>query len=314
MKVLIAESGRFCAEALAVISGLGEVDAADVDRAGLLARVGDCEVLWVRLRHRVDRDLLNAAGALRVIVTPTTGLDHIDEAEVARRGMTILSLKGETEFLRGIHATAEHTLALTLALLRQVVPAAAHVDGGGWNRDLFRGREIQGKTVGIVGYGRLGRIVAGYFVALGASVLATDPNVSQDAMEDHVAWVPFRTLLQQSDIVSLHVSLDEASDGMFDETAFDAMKPGAILVNTARGAVLDEQALLAHLESGRLGGAALDVLCHEDSTGMQAHTLVAYARAHRNLLVTPHIGGCTDESMASTELFMAKKLASFYGR
>jgi D-3-phosphoglycerate dehydrogenase len=290
------------------------VDVTDLDRAELLTRVRGCEVLWVRLRHHIDAQVLDAAPELRIIVSPTTGLTHIDLAEAERRGIAVLSLQGEVEFLRDVRATAEHTLALTLAMLRHIPEAASHAATGGWNRDQFRGREVHRKTVGIVGYGRLGRIVARYFMALGATVLTADPHVPAGDLEDGVTGGPLVDLLHRADIVTLHVNLDDTTAGFFDARAFDAMKPGAVLVNTARGELLDEQALLAQLESGRLAGAALDVVSGEVAGGMDAHPLVKYARHHDNLLLTPHIGGCTEESMAQTEIFMAQKLAAFLNR
>src|SRR5690606_5547353 len=134
--LLIAESHGFAPHALTILRSLGPVDAADVDRAGLLARVRGCDVLWVRLRHHIDAQILDAAPGLRIVVSPTTGLNHIDLAETERRGITVLSLQGEAGFLRDVRATAEHALALTLALLRHIPAAAAHASTGGWNRDL----------------------------------------------------------------------------------------------------------------------------------------------------------------------------------
>lgn len=314
MKLLIAESHRFSPEALDLLRPLGDVDAADLDRAGLLARVGGCDALWVRLRHRIDAPVLDAAPRLQVIVSPTTGLNHIDLDEAARRGIAVLSLRGEREFLRDVRATAEHTLALVFALVRQVPAAAAHVREGGWDRDRFWGREIRGATIGVVGCGRLGRQVADAFLALGATVVAADPHVAAEAMPHGVTRLPLSGLLRVADIVTLHVPLDETTTGLFGADEFAAMKPGAFLVNTSRGEVLDEAALLAHLESGRLAGAALDVLSGERAEGMAGHAVAAATRRHPNLIVTPHIGGCTAESMAQTERFMARRLVEHWRR
>ena len=153
---------------------------ADLDRSGLVAAVGEVNILWVRLRHRIDAEVMAAAPHLKIIVTPTTGLNHIDLEEAGRRGIRILSLRGEAEFLQDVRATAEHTLALILALLRHVPTALTHVQEGGWNRDQFKGRELHRKTVGVVGYGRLGRIVARYLRAFDTQVLITDPNLKTE--------------------------------------------------------------------------------------------------------------------------------------
>ena len=122
--------------------------------------MGGFNALWVRLRNRIDREVFDAAPRVRFVITNTTGLNHIDQEEADRRGVRVISLRGESEFLKDVRATAEHTVGLLLALMRRIPAARDHVRRGGWNRDLFRGNELYGKTAGIVGYGRLGRLVA----------------------------------------------------------------------------------------------------------------------------------------------------------
>jgi phosphoglycerate dehydrogenase-like enzyme len=174
---------------------------------------------------------------------------------------------------------------------------------------MFQGRELYGRTMGLVGYGRLGRLVARSLKALDTRVLAADPHIDPGAAEAGVRMVSLDQLLAEADLVSLHVNLDDKTRGFFGREQFAAMKPGAWFINTSRGELIDEASLLQALESGRLAGAAVDVLCDERTDGMGAHPLVAYARGHDRLLITPHIGGCTLESMAKTELFLAEKVA-----
>jgi D-3-phosphoglycerate dehydrogenase len=281
---------------------------ADLDRAGLMQSVAWANVLWVRLRNRIDAEVMAAAQDLRIIVSATTGLNHIDLTEAERRRIRVLSLRGETDFLREIRATAEHTIGLTLALLRHVTRAHRHVLEGGWDRDLFWGNELNEKTVGVVGYGRLGRIVAGYLQAFGARVLAADPDARADEIESGVTLLPLVDVLRAADGITLHVNLNAKTRGFFGAEQFALMKPGAWFINTARGELVDETALLAALRSGRLSGAAVDVLNDEHATGMRENPLVIYARANENLIITPHIGGCTTESVEKTELFLAEKL------
>ncbi|HKC25359.1 MAG TPA: NAD(P)-dependent oxidoreductase [Thermoanaerobaculia bacterium] len=312
--VLFAEPSGFSPRVLELLAN-------DVDvrlltkgtRNALLAAVGEADVLWVRLGYRVDAELLAAAPRLRAIVTPTTGLNHVDLEAARERGIAVLTLRGQTDFLRDVRATAEHTILLMLALLRHFPEAVRHVNDGGWNRDLFRGRELHGATVGLVGFGRLGRLVARTLLAFGSRVLASDPHVPPAAAPEGVALVPLHELLRRADIVSLHASLGDESRGFFGFPEIGAMRRGALLVNTARGELVDEYAVLAALEGGRLGGAALDVLADEDPRGMAHHPLVAYAREHPNLIVTPHVGGCTLESMEKTEVFMAETLVAHLG-
>src|SRR5262245_30543857 len=146
VRILVSEPTGFSKAAAEVLGQLGEPILVDLDRSRLLAAVRDADVLWVRLRNRIDAEVMAAAERLKIIVTPTTGLNHIDLEEADRRGIRVLSLRGETDFLKNIRATAEHTLALVLALLRRVPAATVHVNDGGWNRDLFKGRELFGKT------------------------------------------------------------------------------------------------------------------------------------------------------------------------
>jgi D-3-phosphoglycerate dehydrogenase len=213
--ILVSESSRFSPAALQLLRPAGSVELADVqDRGELLAKVRDADVLWVRLRHRIDAEVMEAAPRLRAIATATTGLNHIDLEEAKRRNILVISLRGETAFLEKIFATGEHTLALILALVRHVPQSAKHVVGGGWNRDVFRGRELHGKTAGIVGLGRVGRIVAGYLQALGMRIVATDPALAECPVAG-VSLLPLEDLLAQSDLVTLHISLTEETRGFF---------------------------------------------------------------------------------------------------
>lgn len=312
VEILVAEAEGMSEDAVAALRRAGRVTLGDLDRPALLRAVGGAAVLWVRLRHRIDAEVLDAAPELRAVATPTTGLNHIDLDEAARRGISVLSLRGETEFLKNVRATAEHTVNLILALLRHTPAAARHVTEGGWSRDLFRGEELQGKTVGIVGYGRLGRIVARYLNAFDATLLASDVRDDLDA-DPWVTVVPLPELFFRSDIVTLHASLTPESHGFFGREQFARMKPGARFINTARGELIDEVALLECLQDGRLAGAALDVLSGERPAGMGDHPLVRYARENANVIITPHVGGCTRESMETTERFLAEKVARFLG-
>jgi D-3-phosphoglycerate dehydrogenase len=158
----------------------------------------------------------------------------------------------------------------------------------------------------VVGVGRLGRVVAGYFQALGMDVVGYDPR--PDFPRDAAPRVEsLAELLAQSDVVSLHVAYDASTRQLIGRKELAAMKPGAVLVNTSRGGVVDEQALVEALESGQLGGAALDVLDGEPNIAAD-HPLLAYARTHDNLLITPHVGGSTFESFEKTEVFLARRV------
>lgn len=307
-QIILAEPAGFPTESLELLRQVGRVTSCEPTRVALLKAVASAEVLWVRLAHRIDEEIFNAAPALSMIVTATTGLNHIDLEEAKERGIEILSLRGKTDFLKDIRATAEHTMALMLSLLRHIPAATTEVILGGWSRDPYQGTELYGKTIGLVGYGRLGKIVARYLRAFDAKVLVTDPLAAEGHIADGIESVSPADLLRNSDIVSLHVNLWEGTHGFFNAQMFDQMKPGALFINTSRGELIDESALLDRLKNGSLGGAALDVLSGENSAGMNEHPLVKYAQSRENLIITPHIGGCTVESMGKAEHFLAKEL------
>lgn len=265
------------------------------------------EVIWVRLDQTIDAAWLDANPEVRCLCSPTTGLDHIDVAECERRGIEIISLNGDTEFLRSIPATSELTIGLMLALLRKIPVAAEHARNGGWERERFQGRDLADCTVGIVGYGRIGRQVERMLLGFGCRVTVTN--------DLDYRWLGI------CDVVTVHVPLTEDTRSMFSVPAFAAMKPGAYFVNTSRGDVVHEDALIEQLEDGHLAGAALDVIHGErklsDSRREQnrlkgRERLLAYAQENPNkLILTPHIGGNSQPSRALAEQRIAEKLAAW---
>ncbi len=253
------------------------------------------DILVERL-EKVDRNVLESFHNLKIISTNTTGNDHIDEKECEKRGIRIVSLKGEVEFLESITSTAEHTIGLILALLRKIPWAFEDVKQEYWDRERFKGNTLNGKTLGIIGNGRVGKQVSHYAAALGMSVMGIDKGA------DQVIW---ENLFRESDIISIHLPLNEETEGLIDMTLLDIMKPTAWLINTSRGKILSEECLLRNLQEKRLAGAALDVV--DDEPGISKE-LLEYVRAHDNLLITPHLGGCTFEDTEKTEVFIAEKV------
>ncbi len=306
-RLLLTEAAGMCPVAKQKLRECFVVDEANLSRAELIQQIADYEYVWVKLRHQIDAEVLHAAKQIKVLGTNTTGLTHVDTQLLQQRGIKLLSLRGETEFLQQIRATAELTIGLILGVMRNIPAAHQHVIGGGWNRDLFAGRELHHKTAGIIGYGRLGRIVARYLQAFDMCVLATSPHLTQTDCEPGVTAVSLDQLLSESQIVSLHANVTGTNHRMLSQREFQLMPQGAWFINTARGELVDSSALLYALESGHLAGAALDVLDDERSDGMASHPLVRYAQQHTNLLLTPHIGGKTPESAEKTELFLAEK-------
>lgn len=306
-KILVAEPLDFTPEAVKIMEQAGEVDLRELTCDEDVSRAfRDYDVCWFRLARKIDRKLLGSKPKCKIIASATTGLDHIDLKACKEFGIKVVSLKGETEFLKDVRATAELTVALALALMRKIPSAAQSVKEGFWNRDLFRGNELYERTAGIIGVGRLGLIVADYFKAFGMNVAGYDTRIDfpQDAVRQ---FDSLQELLSVSDVVVVLVSYDESTKNFIGENEFRVIKDGAVLINTSRGGVIDEDALLQALKTGKLSGAALDVLNGEPNIDVN-HPLISYARENDNLLIVPHIGGNTIESFVKTEIFIARKV------
>lgn len=303
-RILIAETKCFSPKVTSILQQLGDLNLIDIQKDGLKKALSEYDVFWFRLGFRIDASDLPENPRCRFIVCPVTGLDHIDLEACTSKGIQVLSLQGEVEFLKSVRATAELSIGLAMALLRKIPAASNHVREGGWNRDLFRGQELFGKTVGIAGMGRLGKTTAQYFRTFGCRVMGFDPKPFEEV--GVTSCENLESLVLQSDMVSIHINYLPENHHLFNEALFSKFKKGSVLINTARGALVDSMALLRHLQNGTLAGAALDVIenehAHADSP------LITYARQHDHLLLTPHIGGNTLESFEKTEVFMVEKL------
>lgn len=307
-RILNVEPDRYDAQARAKLETVAHVDKRALDRQDLIDELPGYHALITRLGHQIDHEVLEAGEDLEAVATATTGLDHIDTEAAKDFGIEVLSLRGQSEFLRTIRATPEHTWGLLLALCRRIPQAHTHAVEGGWDRDRFRGTELYRKTLGILGLGRAGRQVARYAQSFDMDVIAHDPY--QDTWLDGVDRASsLQGLLAQSDMLSLHVPLNDETRGLIDAEALSTLPDDARLVNTSRGPIIDEDALLEALETGQIAGAALDVVAHERDPEERATGLTTYAAEHTDLILTPHIAGATDESMARTERFIADALA-----
>ncbi len=313
--VLHLEPARYPDRLRAELAECCDVDYREVaDVASLRAALAErpWEAVFVRLGLYLGEAELDLAPALRHVITPTTGTDHLDEAAMAARGIALVSLRGETEFLRQIRSTSEHTWALLLALLRHL-PAAtrATAERGEWLREPYLAGELFEKRLGIYGLGRLGRIVAGYGEAFGMAVAFCEAD-EENAAAAPAQWrrLSAEDLFSQSDILSIHLPLNADTRGIVGEALLSRLPHGAIVVNTARGELIDEPALARRLETGQIAGAGLDVLSGDSAWSREADSdnpLLALARAHpRRVLVTPHMGGYAAESIERTRAFVLR--------
>ncbi|MCJ2040200.1 3-phosphoglycerate dehydrogenase [Methylobacterium sp. J-059] len=264
------------------------VDRPDALRAALAGASG----LIVRNRTQVRAGLLAAAPDLRVVGRLGVGLDNIDLAACAARGIAVHPATGAND-----GAVAEYVIGTALLLLRGAYAASAQVAAGAWPRNALMGREIAGKRLGLVGFGAIARQTARRAAALDMTVAAFDPHLAPDdaawrPAHGAVASLALDALVATSDVLSLHVPLTEATRDMIGPAAIARMRPGAILINAARGGVVDEAAVAAALRSGHLGGAALDVFAQEPVDAAGGAALIDVP----NLILTPHIAGVTRES------------------
>lgn len=260
------------------------------DRPRLFEALAGAEAWIVRNQTRVDLEAVTAAKGLKVLGRVGVGLDSIDLGALHARDVVVTSAPGTNAV-----SVAEYVIGAMLTHARRFAEATAHVRGGGWERQAFMGHELYRRTLGIVGLGDIGGRLARRARAFGMRVLATDPAVHESAaavQEHEVVLTELETVLTESDVVTLHVPLTGTTRGLIGPRALARMKPTALLINTARGALVDETALASALAEGRLGGAVLDVREPEPPGGDDP-----LARSP-NVILTPHVAGVTVESNA----------------
>jgi D-3-phosphoglycerate dehydrogenase len=220
------------------------------------------------------------------------------------------TLKEDPQLLRNITPAAELSWALLMACARRLKGAFAHVDQGLWVREEFPGIMLNGRVLGLIGCGRIGGWMARYAQAFGMQVVAHDPH--QFELPAGVTRRPLAALLQEADFVSVHVHLSDETRGLLSRELLEACKPGLIVINTSRGAIVDERALLDGLRSGRIGAVGVDVLDGEPE--ISAHPLVEYARQHENMLITPHCGGFSPDAVRVVCEHAARKILEVFAK
>ena len=294
MKVLVAES--VAQEGIDLLAAHHDVD----ERIGLspddLASIlPDYDALVVRSQVQVDAALIDAATRLVVIGRAGVGVDNVDLDAATRAGITVVNAPTGNTI-----AAAEHTLALLYGVARRTAVADASIRRGEWDRPRFTGLELRGRTLGIVGLGKIGQAIADRARAMEMVVLANDPYVTPEQAANHgVELVTMDELLSRSDVVTVHVPLTRATRGLIGRDALARMKPGSIVLNVARGGVIDEAAVADALASGHLAGAGIDVFEHEPPTGSPLLDAP-------NTLLTPHLGASTAEA----QVLVAEEVAA----
>jgi len=254
----------------------------------LLDSITDTQALIIRNKTLVNRELIDASKDLRVIGRLGVGLDNIDAAYCREKGIPIVIADGANT-----DSVAEYVVTGLLVLFRGIMDSTSRIINGEWPRGDFIGTEVKGKTLGIVGLGSIGRAVAQKVKLLGMRVVGTDVNIEKDDPvwgEFNVQYRELSDLVRISDAITMHVPLNNDTKGLFDDYALQNMRKGAILINTSRGGIVDEDALVKYLKNGHLGGAMLDVFESEPLTESRPFAGLP------NLILTPHIAGVTVES------------------
>jgi D-3-phosphoglycerate dehydrogenase len=294
MRILVAEP--IAAEGVALLRTSHDVDERPgLSREELCAILADYDALIVRSQVKVDADMIAAGTRLVVIGRAGVGVDNVDLDAATRAGIIVVNAPTGNTI-----AAAEHTLALLYGVARRTAPADASVRRGEWTRAQFTGLELRGRTLGIVGLGKIGQAIAARALAMEMTVVAVDPFVTAEQAANHgVELVDFDAMLARADVVTVHVPLTRSTRGLLGRDAIAKLKPGSIVLNVARGGVVDEAAVAEALRSGHLGGAGIDVFEHEppsDSPLLDAP----------NTLLTPHLGASTAEA----QVLVAEEVAA----
>lgn len=263
--------------------------------------IGDYDALIVRSETKVTSDLIGRADRLKVVGRAGTGVDNVDVPAATQRGIVVMNAAGGNSV-----TTAEQTLALLMSLARKIPQANSSLKDGKWDKKRFIGTELSGKTLGVIGLGNIGKIVASRAIGLAMKVLAYDPFLSKDvAAKAGIEMASLEDVFSRSDFVTVHTPLTDATKGIIGAEAFAKMKDGVRIINCARGGLVDEEALYAAIKSGKVAGAALDVFVTEPPPA--DHPLLGL----EEVVVTPHLGASTTEAQDSVAVTIAEQVANY---
>jgi phosphoglycerate dehydrogenase-like enzyme len=286
-----------------------KVSWAPPDAGAIATKIGDAAIWFdASMKVPLDAGLLNGAPKLELVITATTGSDHISLSALEARGIPLMTLQGQMEFLKELTPAAELSWLLLLACARRLRAAVHHVEAGGWDRELFPGQMLNGKTLGIIGCGRIGGWMARYGRAFGMTVLGYDPLLP--TLPETISPRSLDGLLRESDFITVHVPFNETTRGLLSARELALLRDGAVLINTSRGAVVDEDALIESMEAGRPAALGVDVLDGEPD--VQNSKLWRYARVHENVLITPHIGGFSPDALERVLRFTARRVREYF--
>jgi len=260
------------------------------------------KIIFIRLNEYIDANFLDNFPNLLYIVSPTTGLTHLDLLEIKKRKIILISLKGRKIFLKNVFATSEYSIALALAMLRKIPLATKSVEKNKWDRYPFKGSEINDRVVLIIGFGRIGKQVFKLYKSFGAKVIAYDSKPKQVPKK---IKTPLKKGIRSADIISIHIPYNDDNYKFFNKELISLVKSSAVLINTSRGEVIDQNVLINFLLDKKIAGAALDVLENEPNP-LNKKIKKAIRVLKNKLIITPHIAGYTKESLTKVETYLTK--------
>lgn len=302
-RILITEPEYFDDKSRDILKQCGSLTCKRMNREQLKKNIGKFDAILVRIETKLDADMLSLAPRLRIIGTATVGLNHIDLDYAKHHGISVVSLESTNTI-----PASEYTFALIMGLSRNIPAAHESTKRGKWSRHRFIGTQLRGKTLGIVGLGKVGKEVASFAKAFGMNVIAYDPYIRSDI----VRMVSLDELLKDSDVITIHTVLNSETRNMINIDKLNMMKPNALLINTARSGIVNTVDLTNALSHGVIRGAAFDVFESEPSDSKDP--LISYARKHDNLIVTPHIGASTREAVDESAVEIAMKVSSMLSK
>jgi phosphoglycerate dehydrogenase-like enzyme len=288
-----------------ILKGIAEVVHVDAEPEILVEHLQKADAfLDASMKVKITPEMLEGSPKLKMISCATTGSDHIDKNSAEKQGVDVRTLREDPELLLNITPAAELSWALLMACTRKLKAAFKHVTDGKWSREEFPGVMLKGKSLGLIGCGRIGGWMARYAQAFGMEVIGYDPFLK--SFPSSIKPATLEKIFDLSDFISVHVHLSDDTSGLVSEKLLKRCKKGVVIINTSRGQIIDETALLNGLLSGHIGAAGLDVLIGEPE--ISNHPLVEYARVNDNLLITPHCGGYSPDSLSLVCARAAEKI------
>lgn len=303
--VLILEKEHYCDSSINLLKKNNVVVYSEYDEY----ETKDIDAIFCLLNKKLDDEFLSPFINLKFIVSPTTGYNHIDYNYLEYKNIELIFLKGENSFLDNITATRDLTWGLIISSIRNIPLSFNNtLKEKKWNRIPFIGRDLDSLTLGIVGLGRLGKMMFKIASAFGMKINVFDRNIDEEFCRLHNCNIlTLEELILHSDIISIHINYEKNNIGFFGEDEFKLMKTGSFFINSARGEVVDEKAMLKYLKQKKIN-AAIDVVANEQNTDCSIRDeLIEYAAENDNLIITPHIGGYTVDSIEKTQVFITKK-------